>query len=183
LVLATQNPVDLDYKALSNAGTWFIGRLQTERDKMRLLDGLEGASASSGLQFDRQDTERILSGLGNRVFMLNNVHEDEPVIFNTRWAMSYLRGPLTREQIRTPAHSATIGRKRRPPGHRPPRVRLPLLPQPRQQRRLSMAACFQDRRQVFPAHVPVRSSSHRQQPVLPGKYIRRGRDQFYRRQE
>lgn len=101
LVLATQNPVDLDYKALSNAGTWFIGRLQTERDKMRLLDGLEGASGSSGLLFDRQDMEKILSGLGSRVFLMNNVHEDEPVIFNTRWAMSYLRGPLTREQIRT----------------------------------------------------------------------------------
>jgi hypothetical protein len=101
LVLATQNPVDLDYKALSNAGTWFIGRLQTERDKMRLLDGLEGASSASGLQFNRQDMERILSGLGNRVFLMNNVHEDEPVIFNTRWALSYLRGPLTREQIKT----------------------------------------------------------------------------------
>lgn len=101
LVLATQNPVDLDYKALSNAGTWFIGRLQTERDKMRLLDGLEGASGSSGMSFNRQDMEKILSALGNRVFLLNNVHENEPVIFQTRWAMSYLRGPLTREQIRT----------------------------------------------------------------------------------
>ena len=100
LVLATQNPVDLDYKALSNAGTWFIGRLQTERDKMRLLDGLEGASSGSGLQFDRQDMEKILSGLGSRVFLMNNVHEDQPVIFQTRWALSYLRGPLTREQIK-----------------------------------------------------------------------------------
>lgn len=101
LVLATQNPVDLDYKALSNAGTWFIGRLQTERDKNRLLDGLEGAATTTGMQFDRQDMEKIISSLGNRVFMLNNVHEDEPAIFQTRWAMSYLRGPLTREQIKT----------------------------------------------------------------------------------
>ena len=99
VVLATQNPVDLDYKGLSNAGTWFLGRLQTERDKARVLDGLEGASASAGRQFDRRRMETILSGLGNRVFLLNNVHEDEPVIFQSRWTLSYLRGPLTREQI------------------------------------------------------------------------------------
>jgi len=99
VVLATQNPVDLDYKALSNAGTWFLGRLQTERDKLRVLDGLEGASTTAGRSFDRGRMEQILSGLGNRVFLLNNVHEDEPVVFQTRWAMSYLRGPLTREQI------------------------------------------------------------------------------------
>ena len=99
LVLATQNPVDLDYKALSNAGTWFLGRLQTERDKLRVLDGLEGASSQAGATFDRQKVERILSGLGNRVFLLNNVHENAPVVMQTRWAMSYLRGPLTREQI------------------------------------------------------------------------------------
>ncbi|HVJ85511.1 MAG TPA: ATP-binding protein, partial [Caulifigura sp.] len=99
LVLATQNPVDLDYKALSNAGTWFLGRLQTERDKARVLDGLEGASASAGHTFDRASTERILSGLGNRVFLMNNVHEDHPVVIQTRWVLNYLRGPLTREQI------------------------------------------------------------------------------------
>jgi hypothetical protein len=99
LILATQNPVDLDYKALSNAGTWFLGRLQTERDKMRVLDGLEGASSQAGAKFDRQKVERILSGLGNRVFLLNNVHEDAPVVMQTRWALSYLRGPLTRDQI------------------------------------------------------------------------------------
>ncbi len=99
LVLATQNPVDLDYKALSNAGTWFLGRLQTERDKMRVLDGLEGASSQAGATFNRAKVERILSGLGNRVFLLNNVHEDAPVVMQTRWALSYLRGPLTREQI------------------------------------------------------------------------------------
>ena len=99
LVLATQNPVDLDYKALSNAGTWFIGRLQTERDKLRVLDGLEGASAEAGAEFDRQKMERIISGLKSRVFLLNNVHEDRPELFHTRWVMSYLRGPLTRSQI------------------------------------------------------------------------------------
>lgn len=99
IVLATQNPVDLDYKGLSNCGTWFLGRLQTERDKARVLDGLEGASASAGLHFDRPQLERILSGLGKRIFLMNNVHEDHPVVFQTRWALSYLHGPLTREQI------------------------------------------------------------------------------------
>ncbi|MCA9223348.1 MAG: ATP-binding protein, partial [Planctomycetales bacterium] len=100
-VLATQNPVDLDYKGLSNAGTWFLGRLQTERDKARVLDGLEGASSTAGVTFDRQRTEAILSGLGNRVFLMNNVHDDAPTVFQTRWALSYLRGPLTRAQIET----------------------------------------------------------------------------------
>ncbi|MBX3437081.1 MAG: ATP-binding protein [Planctomycetaceae bacterium] len=99
LVLATQNPVDLDYKALSNAGTWFLGRLQTERDKQRVVDGLEGATAAAGMRFDRKRIEQILSGVKSRVFLMNNVHEDEPVVFQTRWALSYLRGPLTREQI------------------------------------------------------------------------------------
>jgi hypothetical protein len=101
VVLATQNPVDLDYKGLSNAGTWFLGRLQTERDKMRVLEGLEGASASAGKTFDRQKMEQTLAGLGNRVFLMNNVHDDAPVVFQTRWTLSYLRGPLSREQIQT----------------------------------------------------------------------------------
>jgi hypothetical protein len=101
MVLATQNPVDLDYKALSNAGTWFIGRLQTERDKARLLDGLVSAAATTGSQFDRSQIEDLISRLGNRVFLMNNTHEDKPEIFQTRWALSYLRGPLTRDQIKT----------------------------------------------------------------------------------
>ena len=98
LVLATQNPVDLDYKGLSNTGTWFIGRLQTERDKARVMEGLEGASQGN---FDKQQMERTLAGLGKRRFLLHNVHEDEPVVFGTRWVMSYLAGPLTRDHIRT----------------------------------------------------------------------------------
>jgi len=101
IILATQNPVDLDYKGLSNTGTWFIGRLQTERDKARVLEGLEGAAATASAKFDRQAMEQILAGLGNRIFLLQNVHEDAPEIFQTRWALSYLRGPLTREQIKT----------------------------------------------------------------------------------
>ncbi len=100
-VLATQNPVDLDYKGLANTGTWFLGRLQTERDKARVLEGLEGAATASGASLDRAAMDTILSGLGNRVFLLHNVHDDAPVLFETRWVMSYLRGPLTRTQIRT----------------------------------------------------------------------------------
>ena len=101
ILLATQNPVDLDYRGLSNTGTWFIGRLQTERDKQRLLDGLEGVAASSGDSFDRSTLDRMISDLSQRVFLLNNTHEDEPEVFQTRWVMSYMRGPLTRDHIKT----------------------------------------------------------------------------------
>ena len=101
VVLATQNPVDLDYKGLSNAGTWLLGRLQTERDKARVLDGLEGVAAAANASFDKAAMSETLAGLGNRIFLMNNVHEDAPRVFETRWAMSYLRGPLTREQIKT----------------------------------------------------------------------------------
>jgi len=101
VVLATQNPVDLDYKGLSNAGTWFLGRLQTERDKARVLEGLEGAAATAGSGFNRQRMEQILAGLGPRIFLMNNTHDDAPEVFQTRWAMSYLRGPMTRNQIKT----------------------------------------------------------------------------------
>ncbi|MCC6984089.1 MAG: ATP-binding protein [Bauldia sp.] len=100
VMLATQNPADLDYKGLANTGTWFLGRLQTERDKERVMEGLEGAAAAKSGQFDRARLGEILSGLGSRVFLMNNVHDDAPVIFQTRWALSYLRGPLTRDQIR-----------------------------------------------------------------------------------
>lgn len=100
VVLTTQNPVDLDYKGLTNAGTWFIGKLQTERDKMRVLDGLESATTEAGGALDRRQLDRTISALGSRVFLLHNVHEEQPVIFQTRWAMSYLRGPLTRGQVR-----------------------------------------------------------------------------------
>ena len=101
MLLATQNPVDLDYKALSNIGTWWLGRLQTERDKMRVLDGLEGAASSQNAKFDRKEIENMLSQLGNRIFLMNNVHEDHPVIFQVRWCMTYLRGPLSRAQIKS----------------------------------------------------------------------------------
>lgn len=95
-MLVTQNPVDVDYKGLSNAGSWFIGKLQTDQDKQRLLDGLE-SSAAGGM--NRGEYDRLISTLGKRVFLLHNVHEKRPLLFQTRWAMNYLAGPLTRAQI------------------------------------------------------------------------------------
>jgi len=95
LILATQNPIDLDYKALSNAGTWMIGKLQTDQDKQRLLDGLEGLT--SGL--DRAYFDSTISALGKRVFLLHNIHAKGPVVFTTRWAMNYLAGPITRNKL------------------------------------------------------------------------------------
>jgi hypothetical protein len=142
IVLATQNPVDLDYKGLSNTGTWFIGRLQTERDKERVLDGLSGVQSSAGGRFDRQRMEEILAGLGKRIFLMNNVNEDQPVLFQTRWVMSYLRGPLTRDQIKglmkskksarpespqpSPARSSEQVKKKKKTGRK--RASKPLLP-------------------------------------------------------
>lgn len=140
VVLATQNPVDLDYKGLSNTGTWFIGRLQTERDKARVLEGLEGASSSAGKRFDRGRMEQTLAGLGARIFLMNNVHEDEPIVFETRWCLSYLRGPLTRTQIKMlmdPVRRETSGVKREASGvissaptasHLTPHASRPILP-------------------------------------------------------
>jgi hypothetical protein len=100
VVLATQNPVDLDYKGLSNAGLWFLGRLQTARDKARVLDGLEGAAQASGGSFDRGRLDALLSGLEQRRFLMHSVHGDEETLFQSRWTMAYLRGPLLREEIR-----------------------------------------------------------------------------------
>ncbi len=97
LALTTQNPVDLDYKALSNAGTWLIGRLQTERDKQRLAEGLNAATAGT---LRVQDLTEQIGRLPKRTFLLHNVHDKRPTIFQTRWALSYLAGPLTRDQIR-----------------------------------------------------------------------------------
>ncbi len=97
-ILVTQNPVDIDYKGLSNAGTWFIGKLQTERDKLRVLEGLKGAIAEAGGK--QLDFDKIITGLGSRVFLLHNVHDEEPLVYHTRWAMSYLRGPMTRPQVK-----------------------------------------------------------------------------------
>ncbi|MEM7310433.1 MAG: DUF87 domain-containing protein [Planctomycetota bacterium] len=136
VVLATQNPVDLDYKGLSNIGTWFLGRLQTEQDKARVLDGLESASAEAGGGWERSDIDRMLSSLGKRVFLMSNVHENRPVAFQTRWAMSYLRGPLNREHVEAlmaPRKAALPPPKVRrsvDPGHAPvaPQADVPAKP-------------------------------------------------------
>lgn len=101
VLLATQNPVDLDYKALSNAGTWFVGKLQTERDKARLLDGLETVAGEHGTGMDRRQIESAIASLGNRVFLLHSIHHGQPRVFQSRWALSFLRGPMTREQVHT----------------------------------------------------------------------------------
>ena len=118
IVLATQNPVDLDYKALSNTGTWFLGKLQTERDKSRVLDGLEGVT--SGL--DRGTLDKTLSSLKKRVFLMHNVHDSAPVVFETRWTLSYLRGPMGREELKR-----AIGLVPGPSAAEPPR---PMTPPP-----------------------------------------------------
>jgi hypothetical protein len=100
VILATQNPVDLDYKGLSNAGTWFIGKLQTANDRQRVLEGLSGASTEAGVSLDRSSLDEMIARLDTRTFLLNNVHADGPKLFKTRHTMSYLRGPLSRTQIR-----------------------------------------------------------------------------------
>ncbi|MCC7461098.1 MAG: ATP-binding protein [Gammaproteobacteria bacterium] len=97
VVLATQNPVDLDYRGLGNCGTWFIGRLQTERDKLRIIEGLTSAPGGTGL--DQAELGRLLAALKPRVFVLRNAREDAPHLMQSRWALSYLRGPLTGPEI------------------------------------------------------------------------------------
>lgn len=123
VLLATQNPVDLDYKALSNAGTWFVGKLQTERDKARLLEGLEGVAAERGTLTNRNHLETVISALGNRVFLLHDVHQGQPKLFQSRWALSFLRGPLTPDQI-----GQLVDRSREPPPPAPPAVAVPACP-------------------------------------------------------
>jgi hypothetical protein len=122
LVVATQNPVDLDYKALSNAGTWMLGRLQTDRDKARVLDGLEGAASGAGSPFDRAKLDDLLSALGKRQFLLHNVHEPEPVVFETRWTLSYLRGPLGRDEMKRLSTVPTVPEVSVEPKAQVPRV-------------------------------------------------------------
>jgi len=112
LLLSTQNPVDLDYKAMSNAGTWCVGRLQTERDKARILEAM--TAASGGIDVEQVDAR--ISALDKREFLLHSTREDQPVHFTTRWALSYLRGPMTKEEV---ASVADDGHPPRPPSPRP----------------------------------------------------------------
>jgi hypothetical protein len=95
MVLSTQNPVDLDYKAMANAGTWMVGRLQTENDKKRILEGLASASG----EVDIGEVDKQISDLGKRQFVLHSTKANTPRLFTSRWAMSYLAGPLTRDQV------------------------------------------------------------------------------------
>ena len=106
VVLSTQNPADLDYKGLTNAGTWVVGSLRAERDKQRVMEGLEGAIAEAGEAMDRRTVEQALGALKSRVFLFHDIREGAPLFFHTRWAMSYLRGPLTRKQVRELAEGA-----------------------------------------------------------------------------
>ena len=96
IILSTQNPVDLDYKGLANCGTWFIGKLQTARDKARVVEGL---SAASNGELTGAKIDQWMATSGNRVFILRSIHLPDPLLFQTRWTLSYLRGPLTLPQI------------------------------------------------------------------------------------
>ncbi|HEV2834396.1 MAG TPA: DUF87 domain-containing protein [Pyrinomonadaceae bacterium] len=171
VVLATQNPVDLDYKGLANTGTWFIGRLQTERDKARVLEGLEGIAAGTGQKFDKQEMEQILAGLNNRIFLLNNVHDDAPEIFETRWAMSYLRGPLTRTQIK----SLMEPLKTEPRSMQTPAPAATPVPTAARSHTATPAPATNQQRPILPAEItqyfiPVRSAGDglSYQPMLLG---------------
>jgi len=98
-VLAAQNPIDIDYKGLTNAGTWFIGKLQAQRDKERVLSGLKGAVVQAGGHGEKVDYEALIGRLSNRLFLMHNIYQEKPLVLQTRWAMSYLRGPLTKPQL------------------------------------------------------------------------------------
>ena len=165
ILLGTQNTVDIDYKGLSNAGTWFLGRLQTERDKGRVLDGLEGAA---GRGFDRAEADRTLSALGKRVFLLHDIHEKAPRTFQTRWSMSYLRGPAVARSDPDADELAPAGGvcRRRVP-------RLPPRCPPRRQRRSRATPAASSTPARRPAgvkqlFVPGAASGDTYQPVALG---------------
>ncbi|PIE02873.1 MAG: hypothetical protein CSA81_05060 [Acidobacteria bacterium] len=95
VILATQNPVDLDYKGLSNIGTWFIGRLQTPQDQKRVIDGIR----SSAKNMDEKTIANQLANMKSRTFLLHSVHNDGPLLFGSRWVLSYLKGPISLSDI------------------------------------------------------------------------------------
>jgi hypothetical protein len=100
VILSTQNPVDIDYKGLSNIGTWFIGKLQTKQDIAKVIDGL----ASQITSMSKRDIATMIAALKGRTFFLKSAHEDEVRIFKTRWVLSYLKGPMSKNDIRTLMH-------------------------------------------------------------------------------
>jgi hypothetical protein len=120
VMLATQNPVDLDYKGLANIGTWMVGKLQTDQDRARLREGLLGAGVDAAL------LDRLMDATRKRVFLLHDVHRPGPALFHSRWAMSYLRGPLTREEI----ERLMAGRRAARPAAAAPSAGPPVLPAP-----------------------------------------------------
>jgi len=97
VILSTQNPVDLDYKGLSNIGTWFIGKLQTRQDISKVIEGLAGKIKN----MDKSEIIQRISTLKGRTFFLKSAHEDTAKLFSTRWVLSYLKGPLSKQDIRT----------------------------------------------------------------------------------
>ncbi len=161
ILLATQNPVDLDYKALSNAGTWMVGKLQTERDKARLMEGLEGIAAERGTLADRKYLENIISALGSRVFLLHDIHRPKPILFQTRWALSFLRGPMTREQIEELMQPIKDQRA----AARPPEMMRDALPD---QNIRDEDRRFKDQ---MPRTTPAPAASTRVPPILPNGIV------------
>ncbi|WP_121626507.1 ATP-binding protein [Poseidonibacter antarcticus] len=97
IILSTQNPVDIDYKGLSNIGTWFIGRLQTKQDKEKVIDGLSSANEGN---IDKKELLNTISNLEKRTFIMKNINEDGIKIFQTRWVLSYLKGPISKDDIK-----------------------------------------------------------------------------------
>ena len=152
VVLSTQNPVDVDYKAISNAGTWMVGRLQTDRDKQRLLDGMSAAAGT----VDVGAVGDTISGLAKREFVLRRAGKDQPEVFTTRWAMSYLRGPMTRDQIARADGRRSAGRR----ADGAPTPRWPPPPAPPWPRRPPAAARRRDR-------APPRRRDPDLTPVMP----------------
>jgi hypothetical protein len=150
-VLATQNPADVDYKGLTNTGTWFMGRLQAERDKARVIEGLKNAIAESGGDSERVDYDRIIGQLRPRIFLMHNVHQEEPAIFQTRWVMSYLHGPLTRLQVQ----ALMAGRKGQDSVPAEASVQPAVAAQPAPTtRRLALPTGFSPNRQALDPGIP-----------------------------
>jgi hypothetical protein len=165
-VLVTQNPVDVDYKALSNAGTWFIGKLQTEQDKQRLLDGLQGAAGNA---LDRGEYDCLISSLGQRLFLLHNVHGSQPMLFQTRWAMNYLAGPLTRVQIPDLNHLVGANSDGDQPSGSIPAEGLPATVKPPVGVQPLPASSAIDDPQAVPARVPAPIATSTPTPAPPAR--------------
>jgi len=127
-MLVTQNPVDLDYKALSNCGTWFIGRLQTDQDRQRILDGLSGAAGEQGATLSKSELARQIAALETRQFLVHSARENRSGLIESRWAISFLAGPLTRTQIRELRENRSTSNASTPISEPPASSPAPLIP-------------------------------------------------------